>query len=172
MKCEKNNDEKAVGPCGVQPVDGSQPREKYPGERRNAIVILSTDNLQDHSYLCQSGKSGEIRDAKGQRKDHRAWKRHTQDMQKPCEENEEQNGEENKELLKKGGSGNESRQRQPGKKIHPMQDINLNLARDPGELKEDERETDGSVGVEGEEESRKEEDEEQQQQQDQEDKKI
>lgn len=128
VKWRKNNNEKAVGPCGVQPVDGSQPREKYPSERRNAMVILSTDNLQDQSYLCQSGESGEIRDAKGQRKDHRAWKHHTQDMQKPCEENEEQTGEENKESFKKGGSGNESRQRQPGKKIHPMQDINLNLA--------------------------------------------
>ena len=49
VKWRKNNNEKAVGPCGVQPVDGSEPREKYPSERRNAMVILSTDNLQDHS---------------------------------------------------------------------------------------------------------------------------
>ena len=89
VRGRKTDGEKAVGACGVQTVDENQPRQTYSGERRNEILILSIECLQEQSCLHEASESGENGEAEEQKEDASESKRQ---MKGFCKKKKNANG--------------------------------------------------------------------------------
>ena len=114
--------------------DGNQPRNTHSGKQRNEM-ILSIANLQSDEWPLQAGESRDYRRAGKQTREALASKIHA--VQKPREMQGEQTEKGSEaEFIVGGVLGNESRKRQPsGKKVHPLQIINLEINEDSAEKK-------------------------------------